>query len=149
MALSFDWLGIAEASVSDARGALTIVGLGQNVIQANQFPHRENRVIIVSILDDSGDILLPDSQLSFEMSISAPSGKTLMANNQTISMAGIQNPAAIPPEIEARGFQMSVALNLEFTEYGIHPLKVAIELVGTDNRVERVRNFYVVSPSAN
>lgn len=145
MALSIDWLGIAEASASDARGALTLIGVGQNVIVAPSFPHREQRVLVVTALDDDGSELKgAESSVSLGLEIKAPSGKTLLANTQVVPLAQASNPSMIPADVEARGFQLVLTLNLEVTEFGAHTIRVVVTV--DDVEAERQRRIYVVKP---
>jgi hypothetical protein len=145
MAVSFDWLGIAEGSTNDARGALTLVGVGQNVMAAVEFPHREQRVLIVTVLDEDGTDLGQDATFGMTFDITAPSGRVLIANHQTLTTAQASNPAGIPPDIPARGIQLVWNLNLEVTEYGPHTVRVEIEIPGQEP-LSRTRKIYVVAP---
>ena len=147
MALAIDWLGIAEGSASDARGAVTLVGVGQTVVIAPSLPHKEARAVMVVVLDDDGSVLVdPDSPVALTLEIRSPSDKLLLATTQTFSTRQAINPAAIPEGVPTRGFQLVMSLNLEFTEYGPHTIKVSISVADNDS-VERIRRLYVVPPA--
>jgi hypothetical protein len=145
MAVTFDWLGIAEGGANDARGALTLVGVGQNVMTAAQFPHREQRVLVVTVLDEEGTELGQNAAFGMTLNITAPSGRVLIANHQTLSTDQASNPAGLPPDIPARGFQLVMNMNLEVTEYGPHSVHVEIEIPGKEP-LSRTRKIYVVAP---
>jgi hypothetical protein len=49
MALRVEWLGLAEGSTQDARGALALVGVNQNVIQAPSLPHTMKEVFVLYV----------------------------------------------------------------------------------------------------
>ena len=136
MALVFDWLGIAEGSAADSRGALTLVGVGQNVIFATDFPHREQRVIVTTVVDESGEEVQENVQFDFEITVTSPSGRTLLGNRQVLTTGGATNPAAFAAGLPARGFQMVVGIGLEVMEYGIHPVSVSIGIPGAPTLLE-------------
>lgn len=144
MALAIDWLGIAEASANDARGALTLIGVGQNVVVAPQLPHREQRVLVISVLDENGsDLNGRDDGISLALEITSPSGRTLLANTQLVPLSQAANPARIPDDVESRGFQLVLTLNLEFTELGTH--KISTTVIAGAVEARRERRLYVVA----
>ncbi len=145
MALSFDWLGIAEGSANDTRGALTLVGVGQNVLVAPRFPHREQRVLVVTLLDEDGTELLPNVALTLNITITTPAGTILLANRQTLTAQGAINPAGIPRDVPARGLQVVMATGLEVNEYGAHVLRATVT-PPSGHELVRTRNLYVVRP---
>jgi hypothetical protein len=145
MAVTFDWLGIAEGSTNDARGALTLVGVGQNVMATAEFPHREQRVLIVTVLDEEGTELGQDAAFGITLEITSPSGRVLIATHQTLTTAQASNPVGIPPDVPGRGFQIMWSLNLEVTEYGPHIVRVEIEIPNQEP-LSRSRKIYVVPP---
>jgi hypothetical protein len=103
--------------------------------------------LVVTVLDDDGTELgkRPDAPIGMSLSFTAPSGKVLLVNNQTFTVGQAINPAGVPPNIPARGFQLVMGLNLEVTEYGPHKISVDINLPEHEP-LSRVRNIYVVPP---
>jgi hypothetical protein len=144
----FDWLGIAEGVANDARGALTLVGVNQNVLIAPQFPHNDVRTIIILAVDEEGTVLTADASIDLDIQLVSPAGKVLFANHQSVNMSAASNPAGIPPEVTSRGFQFVGSLSLQLTEYGRHVLSATI-VVGDAEPESRSRNLWVVRPPSS
>ena len=144
MALEFDWLGIADGSTNDSRGALALVGVGHNVIVARSVPHQTQRVLIVMIVDESGNTLAEGTAVSFDFKLTAPSGRTLMANTQMITIPPSATLIDLPSDASGRGFQLVAGLGLQVTEYGVHTIRAAVT-VGEVELV-RSRNLHVIPP---
>src|SRR5438105_275331 len=53
MSLQLEWLGIAEGAVFDARKALTLVGINQDIVRVSSLPTQWQTTIIVLAADDS------------------------------------------------------------------------------------------------
>ncbi len=60
MTLHLEWLGIAEGSVIDSRGAATLVGVNQNVVTPQTLPFAWSSSVYVFVTEDPDDI--SDSQ---------------------------------------------------------------------------------------
>jgi hypothetical protein len=144
MALSFDWLGIADGSTNDSNGALTLVAVGHNMMIARSFPHREQRVLVVSILDEDGTTLSQNESASFDIQITSPSNRILLANHQMLRLDEVSRGIVIPPEIPGRGFQIVMGVVMEVSEFGPHVIRVIVD-VG-DEHLERTRTVYVIRP---
>src|SRR6266700_3027870 len=115
MALRMEWLGIAEGSTTDARGALALIGVNQNVIQPPSLPHTQRQVLIVHIADDSGDILVEGTNAFVELKVDSPTGSTLSSFRSAVNLAKKQYPT-----IRAVHLQVLAEMMMRFDEYGTY-----------------------------
>src|SRR5262245_7170339 len=79
MALRVEWLGLAEGVTQDARGALALVGVNQNVIQAPSLPHTVKEVFVLYVVDNEGDTLTEGTDVTVDFRVESPSGTILTA----------------------------------------------------------------------
>jgi hypothetical protein len=116
--MNIEWMLLAEGVTQDARGALTAVGLNQNVFAADEFPAHTKRAVVTRL---SG--LSEDTRLSFRYAVTTPSGRTLTAQGNDIEL-GKRRVASLPASLDLPGeFVVSVS------EYGEH----RIEFEATDH----------------
>jgi len=142
MAPEFDWLGIADGATNDSRGALALVGVGHNVIVARSLPHQTQRVVVVMIVDPEGTSLQEGTAVQFDFRLTSPSGRTLVANSQTVNIGPNVTLIELPTDVPGRGFQLVAGLALQITEYGPHTISAAVT-VGEQELV-RSRQLHVI-----
>ena len=142
MPLSFDWLGIADAAASDSRGALTLVAVGHNVIVAPSLPHQEQRVVVITILDEETAAFPFGEPCELDFQVTGPDGKMVMSNRQTLTLDPKANPFGRHPKLPPRGFQLVVGLGFHLTEYGEYLIRAVVTVAGQE--LERSRRLYVV-----
>jgi hypothetical protein len=141
MALRLEWLGIAEGSAHDARGALALLGVNQDVIQAPSLPHVQKGVLIVDVADDDGDILTEGTNLSVELKIDSPSGHTLSSSRSSVGVGKKQFPT-----IPATHIQILAQTAMRFEEYGTYTITCHVE-APEEQRLQGQKRIYVVDPS--
>ena len=57
-------------------------GVGQNVIFATDFPRWEQRVIVTTVVDESGGGVQENMHADFEITVTSPSGRTLLGDGR-------------------------------------------------------------------
>lgn len=85
MTLQLEWLGIAEGSVIDSRGAASLVGVNQNVVTPQALPFAWTSSIYAFVTEDPDNI--PDSQEisgTVALEILDPDGTVISSSTQTI-----------------------------------------------------------------
>jgi hypothetical protein len=141
MALRLEWLGIAEGSANDARGALALLGVNQDVIAAPSLPHVQREVLIVHVADDDGDILTEGTNLYVELKVDSPSGRTLSSSRSSVTLGKKQYPT-----IPATHIQVLAEVMMRFEEYGSYTVTCNVE-APEDQRIQGRKKIYVVDPS--
>ncbi|WP_131740354.1 hypothetical protein [Actinomadura roseirufa] len=133
--MKLEWLILAEGVAQDADGALTAVGLNQNILISSILPTVTKRAIIAHL---SG--LQPGEELSFRFRVESPSGEVIAAN------AGRANLDGIPPwadqGVEAT-FDIPAELQLEVRELGKHRFVVSMDS-STGQHAEADVPLYVI-----
>jgi hypothetical protein len=140
MALRLEWLGIAEGSANDARGALALLGVNQDVIPAPSLPHVQRAVIIVHAADDDGDIFTEGTNLYVELKVDSPSGRTLSSSRSSVTL-GKKQYATIP----ATHIQVLAEVMMRYEEYGTYIVTCNVEAPG-EQRIQGQKKIYVVDP---
>lgn len=133
--MNIDWLILAEGHTFDSRGAITAVGLNQDVLIPERLPATPHGVILARI---SGDDLTTAETLHFKLVVLAPDGGVVFAQNGQAPVA--TPPLEVPPKINvAMDYQLTV------TDYGEHIIKLSVysEKGGED---EAQAPLWVVKP---
>jgi len=93
---------LAEGVASDARGALTLVGLNQRAISVNSLPFRVTQKVVLGFTDESTDSLgrLSDEDLGGELSIRVvdPAGNSQFTINQSFKIPKVPKPTPNLPQ---------------------------------------------------
>lgn len=140
MSLNFEWFGVAEAVARDSRGARVVVGLDMNVTIAPRLPTQIRRVLIAIVRDtDAGEAILPGKELVVDISITGPSGETLVKTQLSGPPATSRHqgiPAAVSFETE-----------LQFTasEYGTYVAHCDLK-TSTGEEISATKKIHVLSP---
>jgi hypothetical protein len=140
MALRLEWLGIAEGSANDARGALALVGVNQDVIPAPSLPHVQREVLIVHVADDDGDIFTEGTNVYVEIRVDSPTGRTLSSSRSSVSLGKKQYPT-----IPATHLQVLAEVMMRFDEYGTYVITCNVE-APEEQRIQGQKRIYVVDP---
>jgi hypothetical protein len=143
MALRVEWLGLAEGVTQDARGALALVGVNQNVIQAPSLPHTIKEVFVLYVVDDEGDTLIEGTDVTVDFRVESPSGAILTAARSAAKLSQ-KSVSAIP----AVHLQFIAESLLRFEEYGIYAVRCTVETTDQQS-VSEEKRLYVIEPTAS
>lgn len=123
MSLHMEWLGIVEGAVFDSRRALTLVGINQNILYADDFPINWQTTIVVMAAEDSEDLPESPSSASISFDITGPSGERLSSSSNKAVFT--RRHTDLPGSVTA------VALaNLQLQNHGHY--RITAELVPDD-----------------
>lgn len=135
--MKLKYVVLAEGMAQDARGALTVLGLNQNVQVVTELPVPTKRAIIAYL--DMTDAEFTDGPFAITFSVISPSGKTVMANS---SQGTFQpHPWKIPPTVTVMG-----EFSFPVDELGEYELRVSVRSDKDDGAEGRV-GLYVVNAS--
>jgi hypothetical protein len=116
---------IAEGFVADSRGALTAVGIFQNIVFASELPMQTKRGVL-AVLQADPDEVQRELPVRFTVSLTSPSGKVLSAQT---------NQGRIGPtpwsDLPYAATLLSESI-IMLTEYGRHTFEVSIEVDASD-----------------
>lgn len=137
--MKVEWILLAEGLGQDAKGAITVIGLNQNVLGAPSLPVTTKRAVVAHFVADKGS-LAPGDKLTLRFSVTSPSGKVIAA--QTAQATIGQLPW---PDLPASS-DLPVELGLTFYEYGTHRFEVAVQTADGQEVTGQI-DFYVVTPT--
>jgi hypothetical protein len=140
--MRIEWLGIAEAAARDERGAITLVGVDQNVIVAPSLPVTKERTFLL-IADDEGISLAPGSKLTLDVSVTAPSGKVVVAAGAQEVPVGEKRYPDLPG-----GLKLGGDLRLQITEYGTYSIHVSLTVTASGEVLTADKSIHVVAQPA-
>ncbi|WP_162834316.1 hypothetical protein [Amycolatopsis circi] len=130
------WILLCEGFGLDSKGALTAIGLNQNVVASETLPVQTKRAIIIRLIDENEPAYQGVMTISF--SVISPTGKVVSANTANVSI-GPKKFSDLPGTGE-----IPAELILNLSEYGTYRVSAEIRL--EDDRVETVAEYlYVVS----
>jgi len=118
--MRLDWIGIAEASTTDSRGVLTLVGVNQNVAIAESLPAEVKRTVVIYLVDEDAS-LQPESQLQIRVSVENPKGEEVASQEGELRIVSKPFPT-LPGAI-----QLAIDLDLQVTEYGTYIIKCFVD----------------------
>jgi hypothetical protein len=79
--MKIEWIILAEGAVNDSRGALTAVGLNQNVFAPTSLPASTKRALIIHLVD-----VEPSSTIALNFSVKDPDGTIIAAQSNTMNV---------------------------------------------------------------
>lgn len=83
--MRLEWMLLAEGLGQDSRGAVTAIGLNQNILLTPTLPVQTKRAIVLHLVDDHSAIK-PGDKLVFRVSFVSPSGKVINAITSQASL---------------------------------------------------------------
>lgn len=89
------WMALAEGLGTDAKGALTLIGLSQNVFSASEYPATTKRAVLLHLAEDDASESTA-GRIRIYYSVKDPSGAVVLA--QTIE---VQVGARAIPDLPA------------------------------------------------
>jgi hypothetical protein len=119
MSLQLEWVGIAEGAVFDARKALTLVGINQNVVRVTSLPSPWQTSIIVMAADDtvSGTLGVLSGTISIE--IRDPSNNVVFSTTNKVVVE--------PAQSDIPGSMVAAALVImQITQAGRYRVNVVL-----------------------
>jgi hypothetical protein len=136
--MKIEWILLAEGLGQDAKGAITAIGINQNVLATPTLPAATKRAVLSHLAADHTEVKTGD-KLTVRFSVTSPSGKVISASTAQVTVG----PFAWPdlPIF----FDFPVELVVTFSEYGTHRFEVAAQ-VGDSTETSDHIDFYVVNP---
>lgn len=139
--MKLEWVGLAEASVEDGRGAVTLVGLNLNVFAPKALPAGTKRTVVIIARDEDGD-LIPGSTLEVRLRVDSPSEQGTLAFSQNLTV-GDRKYENVPG-----GLTIQADLGVDVKEYGPYTIRVGLESGGV-TLAEGEKILYVVEPPSS
>lgn len=118
--MKMDWVIIAEGVGSDAGGALTAIGVDQNVLIAPALPTRTKRAVIVHLVEGDRPVT-PGTSLQFTITVTSPNGKVVSAQSGEAQLGPrlyVDLPGTVTIPVE---FQLPVS------EYGSYTITATVD----------------------
>ena len=109
--MRLEWIILAEGLGADAKGALTVIGLNQNVLITPTLPATTKRAILAHFTENGAEAK-PGEPIFFRVSFVSPSGKTISAQNGSAQFTLSRWPD-IPAAID-----LPAEMILNCSEYG-------------------------------
>jgi hypothetical protein len=135
--MKIEWIILAEGFGSASNGAVTAIGVNQNLIVTPNLPVMTKRAIMVHLGADDGSFT--DSELGLAVKVLSPSGEVVAA--QTSSM---KTGAPPWPDLPVT-FDVFAEFPMRLAEYGTYVTDVGITAPdGTPAKAQA--SFYVRAP---
>lgn len=138
--MKLDWIILAEGFGTSANGAVTVIGINQQVIIAPSLPTTTKRGVLAHFSDSSGT--LAGQELDVTISVNDPNGKPLITQTA---------PARMTPELQwpelPTGLDIYLEIPLRLSEYGSYEISLSLKQPGADP-ITGVVPFYVKKPPA-
>lgn len=128
----------AEGITQDSRGAITAVGLFQNVLATATLPLTAKRAAVMLITGDSAE-LVPGKPVKFSICVRTPSGNNIY-DNQGVA----QIEPTLYPELPF-GFNIAADIAFTISEYGKHVIRMTAK-PDDDAEIASEIELYVVLP---
>lgn len=128
MSLEVAWFGMAEASAIDSRGAMTLVGINQNVVVAETLPALRKRVLVLHLRDseEPEQLLVPGARLTVKMWVNGPDESEIFRQTATVDI-GEKRWADIPG-----GANVTTEMQLNIEAYGRYRIHCEVAVQGQD-----------------
>ena len=133
--MKLEWIILAEGFGTASNGAVTAIGINQEVIITPSLPATTKRGVFAHFVDSSGSIA--GQELEVTLTVTDPGGKTILTQTAPARMNA--NPPW--PEL-AKGIDVFLEIPLRLSEYGAYEISLSLKLPDGETIVGRVR-FYV------
>jgi hypothetical protein len=134
-----EWILLAEGLGQDAKGAITAIGLNQNILAAPSLPATTKRAVVAHLVADDEPLETGD-KITLRFSVTSPSGQVVAAQTAQATVGPV-----LWPNLPATS-DLPVDMVLTFNEYGTHRFEVAVQTTGGDE-LEGHIDFHVVAPA--
>jgi hypothetical protein len=108
---------LAEGLGQDSRGAITVIGVNQNVFETPSLPGITKRAVLVHLVDDDRDPKIGD-QLNFRVRVVSPSEEVINAQGAQVAVGPPRWPN-LPLSID---FPIEIVMNCP--EYGPYRIEL-------------------------
>lgn len=139
--MKIEWVLLADGIGQDSRGAVTAIGLNQNVLSLRSLPEVAKRAVIAHIVEDPGVLKVGD-KFNVLFRVVAPSGEVVIAQSGQITIGNMQWPD-LPVSSD-----LPAELVWNVSEYGTYRFEVVV-LLGGGPEVSGHADFYVVADSSD
>lgn len=137
--MKLEYILLAEGLGQDSKGAITAIGLNQNVFATASFPATTKRAVIAHLVHD-GKPLQPGDKITLRFTVTSPSGKMIAAQTAQATVGQIAWPdLPVTSDLPA---EMLLTLN----EYGTYRFEVAVQMPDGEEMTGQIE-FYVVVPA--
>src|ERR1700728_4346746 len=128
--MKLEWIILAEGLGQDAKAAVTVIGIGQNMLLSPTLPALTKRAILAHFVengsDDAGSAVKAGDQLVFSVRVTSPSGKVITAMNTPATLA-----PKVWPDLPA-SIDMPAEMVFTCPEYGRYEISVDASLPSGD-----------------
>jgi hypothetical protein len=118
--VNLDWIILAEGFGTASNGAVTAIGINQQVVIAPSLPITTKRAVIAHFVDSNGG--LAGQELEVTLTVTDPSGKTLLT--QTAPARTNANPPW--PELPS-GLDVVLEIPLRLSEHGSYEISLSLK----------------------
>lgn len=137
--MKFDFLALAEGAAEDSRGAITLVGVNQNLVVSPTLPTPFRRTLFAYVSEEEGQAPLPSgTPIAMAFRAESPSGNVVVAGTGAGALGNKPYPD-LPGAV-----QFAVDLAGVAGEYGAYKLICEISIAGSSLRASR--HLYVFPP---
>jgi hypothetical protein len=137
--MKVEWILLAEGLGQDAKGAITAIGINQNVLASATLPAVTKRAAVAHLITDQAEVGA-GGNLSIRFSVTSPSGKVITATTAQATIGPTRWPD-LPVT-----FDFPVELVVTYTEYGRYYFEVTVQS-GDSPETSGRTEFYVVNDS--
>jgi hypothetical protein len=136
--MKVEWMLLAEGLGQDAKGAITAIGIDQNVLASPVLPTTTKRALVTHLTAEQDEVRTGD-KLTLRFSVTSPSGKVIAATTTQATVGSFPWPE-LPTFLD-----FPAELVVTFNEYGTHYFEVAVQAGDSAETSGRV-DFYVINP---
>lgn len=133
--MKLEWIVLAEGFGIASNGAVTAIGINQQVIIAPSLPTTTKRGVMAHFIDARPDIA--GQELEVTITVSDPSGKPILANTVPARMSPVPQWPGIPP-----GIDIFLEIPLRVSEHGAYEIALSLKLPEGEPITGRIP-FYV------
>jgi hypothetical protein len=136
--MNLDWIILAEGFGTASNGAVTVIGINQQVIITPSLPITTKRGVLAHFVDSSAE--LAGQELDVTLSVTDSAGKTLLTQTAPARM----NATPPWPDLPS-GVDVFLEIPLRLSEYGSYEISLSLKPPSGDPIIGRVP-FYVKEP---
>jgi hypothetical protein len=119
--VNLDWIILAEGFGTASNGAVTAIGVNQQVIITPSLPITTKRGVLAHFVDSNGTVA-GGRELEVTLTVTDPSGKTLLTQT-----APVRTNADRPwPELPS-GVDVVLEIPLRLSEYGSYEISLSLK----------------------
>jgi len=137
--MNIGWVLLAEGVTLDARGAVTAVGLSQNIFPAASLPVITKRALVTHVVEEPG-IIQSNSNFTISIQVKDPRDNVIVAQTAAVAIGHV--PWPLLPAVT--DLPLELALNL--SEYGTYRFDVQVQPPGGGAPASGSVEMYVVRP---